>query len=338
MDSRNIKIVAKGEAVCIKEPLEYAPLGADEVLVRNEASIISTGTELSRAFGIKKGITYPVYPGYASIGRVVEVGDSVIDINKGDRVMYSGAHKEWQTCKMGDSSLEMLVKIGAQPDSIRAALLHIGLISMNGILPADVKLGDTVCVFGLGTVGLIAALLYQISGARVLGIDTVENRAVHARSAGLQNAISADGDNQLAAVQEFFGSTKGVDIAVDASGQSAAIKTAVLSAGQNGQVVLLGSPRSEHVCDITPMLNHIHMKMLTVIGAFNGRFSFYTKEGDRQCIRRNIDTISRLMESRALDADKIISHVIAPEEIMSAYDGLFYRPEEYHCVVIDWAR
>ena len=70
MQSRNIKITAKGKVECVVEPVDSAPLVEGELLIRNEASLISTGTELSRVYGLKKGVVYPVYPGYASIGIV----------------------------------------------------------------------------------------------------------------------------------------------------------------------------------------------------------------------------------------------------------------------------
>jgi threonine dehydrogenase-like Zn-dependent dehydrogenase len=43
-----------------------------------------------------------------------------------------------------------------------------------------------------------------------------------------------------------------------------------------------------------------------------------------------------LMVSKRIDAMKIISHVIKPEEAEQAYHGLQYDREQYRCVVIDW--
>ena len=86
MTSRRIKITGKGQVVCVSEELDSAPLKEGELLIRNEASLISTGTELSRVYALKKGIVYPVYPGYASIGRVEETGAGA-STAKGARVM-----------------------------------------------------------------------------------------------------------------------------------------------------------------------------------------------------------------------------------------------------------
>ncbi|MDR2663009.1 MAG: zinc-binding alcohol dehydrogenase [Treponema sp.] len=359
--SRNIKINAPGDVICIDEALD-TDLKEGELLIRNEASLISSGTELSRVYGLKKGVSYPVYPGYASIGRIetVNFSQSAAALRSaakpaaapqpaavsqpaafapGDRVLFSGPHQELQVYGIpAMTSLDMLVKLGPEYDflsSADASLLHLGLVAMNGILPADLKLGDKVCVFGLGVVGLLTALLYQASGAEVLGIDAVENRTVHAGQAGLRNALSAGGwQEQAGTVKEFFG--READIAVDATGRSEGIISAVMSCGDYGQVLLLGSPRIDHTCNITPVFNRIHMKMMTVTGAFNGRYPFYRKEGSRESIERNMASFTALIKTGLIEPLRIISHRVRPEAAMEAYDGLFHHPETYYCAVFDW--
>jgi threonine dehydrogenase-like Zn-dependent dehydrogenase len=272
------------------------------------------------------------------------------EIKKGDRVLFSGAHKELQIYQAGEmSSLSMLVKLdesavfpgsGEKLSSVDASLIHLGLVAMNGILPAELKLGDRVCVFGLGVVGLLTALLYQAAGAFVLGVDTVEERAEHALKAGLAHVLAAGGEAQIETVRNFFGSAgpdaREPDITVDATGRSEGIINAVMCCGENGQVLLLGSPRVDYSCNITPAFNRIHMKMLTVIGAFNGRFPFRKKEGSRESIVRNIETFAGLIARGVIEPGRIISHVIKPEDAMKAYDGLFNHPEEYYCAAFDW--
>jgi threonine dehydrogenase-like Zn-dependent dehydrogenase len=78
------------------------------------------------------------------------------------------------------------------------------------------------------------------------------------------------------------------------------------------------------------------MKMITLIGAFNGRYPFYKKEGSRESIERNIASFSRLMTEGFIHPKNIISHVMKPEQAMEAYDGLFNHPETYFCVAFDW--
>ncbi|MCL1928557.1 MAG: zinc-binding dehydrogenase [Treponema sp.] len=353
MTSRNIKIINKGQVVCVSEELDNSPLKEGEILVRNEASLISTGTELSRVYGLKKGVVYPVYPGYASIGKIENTGTGV-NFAKGDRVLYSGPHQEFFRFPVETmSSLGMVVKLGNEfneLNSIDASLIHLGLVAMNGILPAELKLGDTVCVFGLGIVGLLTALLYQASGVQVLGVDTVENRAAHAKNACLQNVLAAPAEEQIEAVTGFFGRetvysaertkvSEGSppDITVDATGRSEGIVNAIMCCGKNGQVLLLGSPREDYTCNVTGVFNHLHMNMITLIGAFNGRYPFSKKEGSRESIERNFASFASLIKKGTIEPKRIISHVVKPEAAMEAYDGLYNHRDTYYCAAFDWS-
>ena len=129
---------------------------------------------------------------------------------------------------------------------------------------------------------------------------------------------------------------RGSDISGDASGISGAIVNAVLGSAKHGQVILLGSPRASYTCDITPVLNAIHMKMLNVKGAFNELNPFPVTDGLRRNVLRDFETVQRLILNGVFDAEKLISHVIKPDQIMEAYQGLMFEKETWHCVAIDW--
>ena len=59
------------------ETVALPPLGAHDVLVRTEVSLISAGTELTNLLGDMKGQPFPKYPGYSNVGVVEAVGDQV---------------------------------------------------------------------------------------------------------------------------------------------------------------------------------------------------------------------------------------------------------------------
>ena len=61
-------------------------------------------------------------------------------------------------------------------------------------------------------------------------------------------------------------------------------------------------------------------------------------DGTRHNVLRDFETIQRLILDGTLDADKLISHIIKPEEVMEAYHGLMYEKEVWHCVAIDWTK
>ena len=336
MQSKYIEIVEKGVVVVKNEEVSTNDLGPNEAIIQNETSIISAGTELSRVFALKPGVTFPVRPGYAMIGRILQKGAALTDYEVGERVYYLGNHASLlRHSGNGDTQWHHFFKVPDGLDSLEAPLVCMIGIALTGPNDSQVKIGDSVAVFGLGVVGLLTALLYQINGARVIGLDPVESRCDLAKSLGIRETVSCAPAEQAEAVKALTDGL-GADISVDAVGQSAVIATAIQAARPYGQVVLLGSPRVAAEGNLTDIFNPIHMKMLTVRGALANAVPLKAAPGTRLSFERNYRTAFDLMLNEHIDASKIISHVIRPEEAEVAYHGLYYDKEHYRCVVIDW--
>ena len=338
MLSKYVIITGKGQAEIQAEELDTTNLKPNEAIIETSTSLISAGTELSRVFAIKEGFTYPVRPGYAAIGTVLAKGEALEDLTVGDKVYYSGPHASVNRYRR-DSKTQgpKIFKIPQDMNDYEATLICIGIIAMNGVNATEIKLGDTLAVFGLGTIGIMAALLYQELGARVIAVDPVNSRCELAKNLGIKEVLACAPDQQVAELKKMTNG-RGVDIAVDVSGVSQAIENVILSCGPHGQAVLLGSPRAAYTTNVTNILNHIHMKMIKVIGAFNNLNPVYEKEGSRLCVARDFKVVSERIYDKRIDASKIISHIIKPEEIEKAYHGLMYEKEVYQCVVIDWKK
>ena len=52
-----------------------------------------------------------------------------------------------------------------------AAFTTLGAVALHGIRTAEVKLGDSVAVIGLGLLGQLTVQLLKAAGCRVLGMD-----------------------------------------------------------------------------------------------------------------------------------------------------------------------
>ncbi|MDK2980307.1 MAG: hypothetical protein PWQ55_654 [Chloroflexota bacterium] len=336
MLSKYLEIVEKGVVVVKNEEVSLDDLGPNEALIQNEASIISAGTELSRVFALKPGVTFPVRPGYGSVGRILRKGAALTDYNEGDLVYYLGSHASVQRFTgNGDTQWNHFFKVPDGLDAVEASFVCMIAIALTGPNDSQVKIGDSVAVFGLGVVGLLAALLYQINGARVIGLDPVASRCELARELGVREVVDAEPDKQVQAIQDLTDGL-GADISVDAVGHSRVIANAIQAARPFGQVVLLGTPRVPAEGNLTEVFNPIHMKMLDVRGALANSLPLKPVPGQKLSFVRNYQTAFDLMLSKQIDANRIISHVIQPEEAEVAYHGLYSDKEHYRCVVIDW--
>ena len=65
---------------------------------------------------------------------------------------------------------------------------------MHGVRRAEVQLGDTACVIGLGLVGQLVVRLLIASGVRVIGLDVIEERCRLAEQAGAVLCAAPSGD------------------------------------------------------------------------------------------------------------------------------------------------
>lgn len=337
MFAKNVVIRGIKDVFVAEREIDAENLKPHECLIETYVSLISAGTELSRVFGLKKGAAYPVNPGYCSVGKILKKGEEVYQAEEGDVVLFSGPHSSHQIYDYTASDGGILHKLDGGTTPEEGAFLMMCWIAMNGILPADVKLGDTCAVMGLGNLGLILSILYKRMGTKVISVDPVRHRCALAQEMGISYVVDCAPENQAEEIMALTDG-KGADIVVDASGLSACVETCIKVAAKYGQVILLGSPRTDYTTNVTPSFNAIHTKMLTVVGAFNRRYPYEEQEGSRLSSKRAMKYLEGLMREKAIDVKKFISHIIKPtaEDLMFAYDGLMNKKGDFTGVIIDW--
>ncbi|HEX2154217.1 MAG TPA: zinc-binding alcohol dehydrogenase [Acidimicrobiia bacterium] len=126
--------------------------------------------------------------GYSLAGRVVEVGSDVPDISLGDIVACSGSqdahHAEFVAVTR---SLTAHVPRGVSPQA--AAFVAPGGVAVEAIRRTDCRFGESVVIFGLGLLGLIAAQVARVAGLTVIGLEPSPERREVARSLGLDDVV-----------------------------------------------------------------------------------------------------------------------------------------------------
>lgn len=331
MDKYYVELTGIGESQVSKETIDEQ-LKDKEVLIKCDYSLISAGTELSRAFALKQGFKYPVRPGYSNVGHVLDSKDD--RFKKGDLVAYSGPHASVD--KIIDSNETQglkIYKLDNDTDEKQATFFNLMLVAMQGVRLANVKIGDNVAIFGLGNIGIVAAMMFQNMGCNVIGLDPVVNRCKLAKEMGLKN-VSSDVDQKK--VVDEFTNNKGCDITYDVTGVSQVIIKAVECTRAYGQCVLLGSPRQSFECDVTPLLSNIHMKNITVIGAFNKTAPIDAHEGSNNSVNQNFNRSMDMINSKQIDLEKLIGLVTDPKNCKECYYDLMYNKDKYNAIIFDW--
>lgn len=265
--------------------------------------------------------------GHEAVGRVVEVGSLVKDFKPGDRVIVPAITPDWASLQaQGGYSMHsggMLAgwKFSNFKDGVFGELFHVNeadgnlallpdsldpaaavMLSdmvptgLHGVELADVQFGDTVCVIGIGPVGLMSVAGAAIRGAsRLFAVGSRPNCVELAKEYGATDIINyRDGD----IVKQVMELTKGqgVDRVVIAGGDNDTFAQAIdmlKPGGRIGNVNYLGSgdfvkiPRVEWGCG---------MGHKTIAGGLmpGGRL--------------RMEKLASLMETGRLDPGKMLTH------------------------------
>jgi propanol-preferring alcohol dehydrogenase len=125
-------------------------------------------------------------------------------------------------------------------------------------------LGDTVAIIGLGPVGLAGGFFASLTGARVIGIDTIESRCTFAHQKGISIVCNPRTDDAVSTVLGATGG-QGADVVLETSGSAAGRILALDVAAIHGRVVCVGFADTSTVLDVQ---RQIIQKQLDVRGAW----------------------------------------------------------------------
>jgi predicted dehydrogenase/threonine dehydrogenase-like Zn-dependent dehydrogenase len=179
--------------------------------------------------------------GYSLCGVVTEAGRGAEEFEVGQLVAAAGnehaLHAEYNWVPV---NLCAAVPQGVLPE--HAAFSTVASIAMHGVRRAEVQLGETAAVIGLGLVGQLVVRLLIAGGVQVVGIDPVPDRCRLAEKAGA--AICGPPDELDAVRTELarITSGRGADHVFLAAGGSASgpVETAAKLARDRARVVDIG--------------------------------------------------------------------------------------------------
>ncbi len=321
------------------------PLGDSEVRVRTLFSGISAGTELTAYRGTNPylhkrwddqqrlfvpGAAHFPYPlvgwGYEEVGEVIEVGGAATDIAIGQRVYGAWGHRQTAVISAAHARSHLLPP-GVDP--IFGIFARIGAIALNGILDAQINLGEAVAVFGLGVVGQIVAQLARLSGADVIAVDLRESRLDLARQLGIETVLNAaDGDVAQTIKQLTHG--RGADVCIEATGSTAALHEASRSCAYGSRVVALGFFQGE-ARGLWLGEEFHHNRIAIVCSQIGGVAPALSQRWDRLRLET---TLMRLIAQDRVQLRSLITHVAPPERAGELFAALDSQPDAVMQAVI----
>lgn len=316
-------------------PTPAAP-GPGQVLLEARASLISTGTECIILQQIyepgshwDKWVKFPFQPGYSMVAEVTAVGAGVNGVSPGQRLALRAGHTQhiltnWWVATVPDGV----------PDT-EAAWFALACILQNGIRRAQIVLGETVVIIGLGILGQLACQYAKVCGARrVIAIDPAEDRLRTAERLGATHALALPVAEAAEEVRRITGGAL-ADVVFDVTGHAAVFAPALTMVRKLGRLLLLGDTG-------TPTQQHLTADVITrgisIIGAHDGNPPAEGNEWYPWSHRRMAEVFFDLLLQGRMNVRDITSHVMSPADAPAAYRGLVERRGEHLGVVFDWSR
>jgi 2-desacetyl-2-hydroxyethyl bacteriochlorophyllide A dehydrogenase len=325
---------------------EDVPISPSEVRVRTLFSGISTGTEMTAYRGTSPHLTKhwdaesrlfqdggdaPAFPvevvGYEEVGEIVETGADVADVAVGDRVWGTWGHR---TTAVLDGAYASARRLSDTADPRVGIFSHIGAVALNAVLDADIHVGETVVVFGLGVPGQLAAQFARLNGARVVVVDGIAARRELAGRLGAEVVLDPTEDQVAERVRELTGG-RGADVAIEFTGNHRALQTAIRTVAYNSRVCVAGFFVGE-ASGLALGEEFHHNRVQLVSSQISGSAPRLQHRWDR--LRLNTTAIN-LAAKGTLDPLSLITHTIPFAEAAHAYQLIDERPADALQVVLE---
>lgn len=208
-------------------------------------------------------------------------------------------------------SRNSLIKVDKDIPFEKVALFGCAVITGIGavINTANIKLGSTVAVVGLGGVGLSALIGAIAAGAeRIIAIDINDSKLEFAKELGATDTFNSTDMDVIEKVREATGG--GVEYSFETAGAVPAMEVAYGITKRGGTTVTTGLPDPKHHFSF-PYVS-LTAEERTLKGSYVG-----------SCVpKRDIPKFINLLKQGRLPVDKLMSDMIELDQINEGFDML----------------
>jgi len=313
----------KAQAIVFEAPksisvrtLDLAPMGARDVEVAVSFSGISTGTERLLWDGTMPpfpGLSYPLVPGYETVGTVAQMGAEVTGLSLGDLVFLPGSYAFQGVQNIFGGSGSRLVVPHERAVKLDAAL------GVKGVLLALAATAHHV--FTVGREGLPLAYPDLIIGHGIMGRLLARMVVAAGKPAPVvweTQAVRQSGALGYGVIHPDDDARKDYRCICDVSGDSGILNRVIPKMAAGGEVVLAGFYKQDL--------------------SFSYAMAFMREASIRvaaQWKKHDLDAVVAMFHNGSLPLEGLITHFETPQRAQQAYEVAFGNPQ---CLkmVIDW--
>lgn len=300
------------------------------ILVRMHACGIC-GSDVEKVFG-KYG-KQSMRLGHEPAGVIIKTGTGVAEFAAGDRV-FTHHHVPCYSCHLCNNNSETLCAKYSETNLEPCGLSEVYAVpawnvSHGGVLRlADsttfeeaamieplaccvrawsklpAKDGDTIAVFGVGSTGMMHAMIARSKKfSKVLCLDVNDFRLDFAKNLGVTVSIRSDDSKRVQKVLEHTGG--GVDVAIVATSSLAALADAIKMVRSGGHIMMFGVPSRGASMNLD--MSEIYSKEITL------HTSYAASDKDTK-------EALHMIESRIIDVQQLVTHTYQISDSQSAFE------------------
>jgi 3-hydroxyethyl bacteriochlorophyllide a dehydrogenase len=313
----------KAKAIVFEAPkslriraLELAPMGPLDLEVAVCFSGISTGTERLLWEGTMPpfpGLSYPLVPGYETVGVIEDLGAEVMGLNKGDWVFLPGSYAFQGVQNLFGGSGSRLVVPHDRAVKLDPSLGHKGVLlalaaTAHHVFTAGSEgaaLASPDLIIGHGIMGRLLARMVVATGKPAPVVW--ETQAIRQAGAMGYDVIHPNQDTR-----------KNYNCICDVSGDAGILNHVIPKLAPGGEVVLAGFYKQDLSFAYAPAF----MREATIRVA-------------AQWKKHDLDAVASMFHNGSLPLEGLITHMEKAVHAQQAYEVAFGDPQ---CLkmVIDW--
>lgn len=265
--------------------------------------------------GAAASLTYPVDgKGSEEVGVVVEVGAEAGEIAMGDIVWGKWGHRS-SAVRPADYARQRRLPDGTSP--VVGVFSQVGAIGLNVVLDADIHVGETVAVFGLGVLGQIVAQLARLNGAEVIAVDPNADRLATAASLGAAHTMNSR-DGMVGERIRVLTGGRGADVALEVTGSYRALQESIRSVRYSSRVVVAGFFQGD-AAGLALGEEFHHNRIELRCSQISGVAPQLSHRWDEQRLQR---TVMGLATSGRLDLQRLVTTIVPAERAAEAFELL----------------
>lgn len=340
-DTYKVALLTGEKKVEIVEKELKHPVGR-QVLVKVDSCAICT-LEQRIYNGVMK--RYPFAGGHEVAGTIVEVGEAVKSLKKGDKVAARllTSCGECYFCRSGHENqcvvsfianvhegvggpggfaeyvmmdAEKMYKVADDLELTHAALTEPLACCVHSVNNANIELGNDVVIIGAGIMGAFHIKLAKLRGARVIACEVDPDRLEVAKKMGADVLVNSKEVNAVDKVKEIT-EGRGADVVFCTAALTKLAEDSIQMVSKVGRVIMYSSFHPDNPIDLS--VNKVHSTEMNITGAVNAN-------------RKDFLAATRLLSGHMVDPSILISETVSLDKIDYAFQRAI-DPKTYRIVV-----